>query len=249
MPDGSAHQVGAAETTRERFHRTLAEKAGAIKCVRNDVYTAKYWQLALNFVLGVGAIVLLVLSMTLKAPTSTACLISALVAVVVVAVFNLAIRAIAPMSFLQYTVIEKDRRYCFQILGKRRSLFWNGDTAVEFDRLEYVKRDNVALPQYRFDFFKDMDVNVRIGKADREIYKGIFECDGKSYRAKIVFKNGAPYVGTVNGARIKYFDVNDAKEKFLVPEGLKKAAEAFDVEFPKLAGVRVLDDHINVQKQ
>ncbi|MDE7463543.1 MAG: hypothetical protein K2M48_00810, partial [Clostridiales bacterium] len=87
------------------------------------------------------------------------------------------------------------------------------------------------------------------GKADKEIFKGVFECNGKKYKSKIVFKNGAPYVGTVGGARIKYFDVNDTKEKFVVPEGLRKSAEAFEVPFPKLAGVHILDDHINAKKQ
>ncbi|MDE7464678.1 MAG: hypothetical protein K2M48_06575, partial [Clostridiales bacterium] len=156
---------GAPETTRERFHRTLQERAQSVKCVRNDVYTVKYWQLALNFFMGAGAVVLLILSMAMDAPVSTACLISALVAVAAVVVLNLALRAVAPMSFLQYTAVEKDKRYVFMVLSKHRSLFTNGEDTVEFDRLEYVKSTAAPFPQYRFDFFADMDVDLRIGKA------------------------------------------------------------------------------------
>lgn len=237
------------ETARERFHRTLVEKATAIKTVRNDVFTVKYWQLALNFVLGAGAVVLIILAMTLGGSTATACMISSIVAVAVVLVFNLALRAVAPTSFLQYTVFDDDKRYCIQILSKNRALFFDGETAVEYDKVEFIKSDDVALPQYKFDFFKDMDVNVRIGKVDREIYKGTYECGGKTYKGKIVFKNGVPFVGVVGGARIKYFDVNSTKEKFFVPERLKQAADAFDVHFPKLPGVSLLDSHVNAKKQ
>ncbi len=237
------------ESARERFKRTLNDRAQAIKCVRNDVFTVKYWQLALNFVLSASAVVLLVVSLTGAGVTAIACLIASLAAVIVTVVFNVALRAISPMSFLQYTAVEKDRRYCFQILGKRRSLFYDGETAVEFDRSEYVKSDAALFPRYRFDFFKDMEPDVRIGKADREIYKGRLTEGGKTYKCKIVFKDGVPYVGTVGGARIKYFDVNSTKEKFVVPDGLRNAADAFGVPFPKLAGVHVIDSHADMMKQ
>ncbi len=235
-------------SARERFGKTLQERAEKIKTVRNDVYTVKYWQLAFNFVIGVSAIVLLIVSMTVD---STPCLISAICCAVVVVVFNLIIRAVAPMSFLQYTAIVGDKRYCFQILSKNESLFSDGENAVEYNRMEYVKTDGVRFPQYRFDFFKDMDVDVRIGKPDREIFKGRATFEGKTYKCKIVFKSGVPYYGSFGGARIKYFDVNDTKEKFVVPEGLRKAAEAFDVPFPKLAGIRTLDPYstANAAKQ
>ncbi|MCH5162408.1 MAG: hypothetical protein J1G38_02830 [Clostridiales bacterium] len=241
-------QDGAA-SARERFKRTLTEKAQAIKCVRNDVYTAKYWQLALNFVLGAGAVVLLIISFFKDGWVGTTCLLVALGAVVVVIVLNLAMRAFVPISFLQYTVLENGKRYCFQILGKQRSLFCDGEVAVEFDRFECIKREGELFPQYRFDFFKDMEPTVRIGKVDREIYKGRLECEGKTYRCKIVFKDGAPYYGVVNGARIKYFDVNSTKEKFYVPENLKKTAESFGVEFPKLPGLYVIESHDKATKQ
>ncbi len=250
MPDSDTDNVNSvAAPVRERFVRTLKEAAQSIKSVRNDVYTVKYWQLAVNFVLGVTAIVNMILAMTLDAPTSTVCLIVGIALAVGVVVFNAVLKTVAPMSFLQYTAIVDGNRYCFQILSKNRALFCNGHKAVEVDRFEFSETHGVRFPQYRFDFFADMDPSVRIGKADCEIYKGTVDAGGRRVKCKVVFKQGRVFSGTVGGARIKYFDINDTKEKFVVPDTLRTAAERFDVPFPKLAGVTVKDMHINMTNQ
>lgn len=236
-------------TARERFHETLVQKAKAIRCVRNDVYTVRYWQLALNFVLGGGAVAFMVMSMVFKAPASTAYLVAAIGLVVVVVVYNMLLRSRVQMSFLQYTAVDGGKRYCYRILGKERSLFTDGESVIEVDHGRYLTADGLEYPQYRYDFFADMDASVRIGKADREIYKGTFDCNGKTYKCKIVFKNGVPFYGSVGGSRIKYFDVNDTKEKFVVPQELIDAVKAAGVSVPKLTGVAVKAGQFNATKQ
>ncbi len=82
---------------------------------------------------------------------------------------------------------------------------------------------------------------MRIGKVDREIYKGSVEIDGKRHKCKIVFKDGRPLYGSVGGGRIK--------NKFVVPADLKRAVKGFGVDFPKLQGLYVRDDIKDVTKQ
>ena len=64
-----------------------------------------------------------------------------------------------------------------------------------------------------------------------------------------MFKDGAPLYGSVGGGRIKYFDVNDTKNKFVVPAELKRAVKGFGVEFPKIQGLYVRDDVKDYTKQ
>ena len=237
------------DSPRERFHNTLVERAQSITAVRNDVFTTTWWQLALNFVLGAGALVLLILSMVLDGTATTVCAIVGVVLIIILVVYNMALRAVKPMSFLQYTYISNGKRYCFRILSKTRSSFFDGENNIEFDRGEGVRLEQMSYAQYMFDFFKDMDANVRIATADREIYKGTYEHSGKKYKSKIVFKDGAPLYGVIGGARIKYFDVNSRKEKFVVPVELKRAVNGFGVEFPKIPGLHVRDDMKDLTKQ
>ena len=150
---------------------------------------------------------------------------------------------------MQYSARDGDKRYCYRILGKERSLFTDGDNVIEVDRGNRFTADGLEFPQYRFDFFADMDASVRIGKADREIYKGTLDCDGKTYKCKIVFKNGVPFYGSVGGTRIKYFDVNDTKEKFVVPQELVEAVKAAGVSVPKLPGVIFKSGTFNATRQ
>ncbi len=236
-------------TVRERFHETLVKQAARIKSVRNDVYTVKYWQIAINFVLGIGAIALLIAAMATKGKLSVGLIIGGLCAAAAVLAFNCALKLKLPSSFLQYTVIENDKRYCFQILSKSHALFTDGEHTVAVDKYSFTDKENAVGPQYRFDFFADMDADVRIGKADKEIFKGTVEFEGKTYKSKIVFKNGAPYYGSLGGVRIKYFDINDTKEKFVVPDTLRAAAEELGVEIPKLGGIYYKDAHTNMMKQ
>lgn len=226
-------------TARDRFKATLETRAAAVKCVRNDVFTVKYWQLALNFILGGGAVAAVICSMVLKGSASTWCVVASVALVVVVVVYNLALKAVAPTSFLQYTAKDGDRRYCYQIIGKATFLFCDGERAAVYDRGNVFCEGGVRMAHLAFDFFAQMEPAVRIGKADREIYKGTLDVGGKTVRCKIIFKNNVPYVGTVGGARIKYFDVNDTKDKFVIPEELATATKQLDMRLPKLNGVHV----------
>ena len=92
---------------------------------------------------------------------------------------------------------------------------------------------------YRCDFFADMTVDVRIGKAETETFAGTTVVNGKTVKCKIVFRNGEPYRGNVGGVRIKYFDVNSTNEKFVVPQDLRAAVKALGVPMPKLGGIVV----------
>ncbi len=227
-----------AGTVRERLHAELEQKARGINCVCNEIFTVKYWQLALNFVLGLGAVILLVVSLVFDDTTVVAaCAVTSIALVIILVVYNMAVLRIKPMSVRQYTAIVKGRRYCFQLLTKTRSLYYDGERSVEVGGAETIESDGVYFPQFAFDFFAEMSVDVRIGKADREIYKGRLDVDGASIKCRIVFKDGMPYYGAVGGARIKYFDVNDTHEKFVVPSALKHAAEEKGLSVIKLSGV------------
>ena len=240
----------AGETTvRERFRLTLAARAKAIKTVRNDVYTTKPWQLALNFVLGASAIALLTVGMIVSGLAATLTAIFGGMFVIAVVVYNFALRKMTPSSFLQYTNTEGGERYTIQLLGKERAAFCDGKTTVVADKFGASITDAKVFEQYRFDFFADMDPDVRIGKTDREIFKGSLEHNGKTLKCEIVFKDGLPFLGKVGGARIKYFDVNDTKQKFVVPAMLKEGVKSVGLTFPKLAGVHVRDGVKDVTKQ
>lgn len=240
-----------AESKRERFSRTLKERASEITSVRNDVYTTQWWQLLLNFFLGGGALAFLLIAMIMKGTMSTVGAIVGVVLIVVLVVYNYTLRVATPTSFLQYTYLDKTtgKRYTYQVLSKTRSAFSDGENVIEVDRGEAVRREELSCARYKFDFFADMNVDVRIGLDDKEIYKGTIEHNGKTYKCKIAFRNSKPLYGSVGGGRIKYFDVNDTKEKFVVPSVLKRAVKACDIDFPKVQGLYVRDDVKDVTKQ
>lgn len=225
-------------STRERLGSELKQKAERIFCVHNDVFTLRIWQLFLNSAIGLTAMVMLVLSMIItESATQSGLLIGGIVAVIAAFIVYFIFKARLPMSFQQYTVVEKGRRYIFQIVNKNRSLFSDGERVVEVDRLDVREDGELVCGELCFDFFADMSVDVRIGKYDKEIYKGTVIVDGKRKKAKIVFKNNEPVYGVVDGMRIKYFDVNDKKSRFVVPVELKRAALACNVDWPKLHNI------------
>ena len=233
----------------DEFKRILAERAAAIHCVRNDVYTTKWWQFVINFVLGAGGLTFLILSMVADGTLMTVSAVSGVALVVVLVVFNYVLRSISPTSFLQYTSIDRGRRVSFQILSKTRATFTDGNVTIESNRDMAAKLDSPRYPQYRFDFFTDMEVTRRIKEGSKETYFGTFVCDGKKYKSKIVFLENNPIYGSVGGSRIKYFDVNRTRDKFVVPYTLKAAAQALNVVFPKLPGIYVKDDVKDLTKQ
>lgn len=236
-------------SVRERFSTTLKEKAEWIKTARNDVYTTSYWQIIVNFVLGGGAIVALVLSMIKNIPNTNAWLGVGLGLATLGIVYNILLNKKSVGSFLQYTAKQDGKTYRYRIVNKVKSQFTDGENIIEVDRGNYYRLSKWELSQYSADFFKDIDPDVRIGKYDREIYKGTLDIDGKAVKAKIVFKNGVPFYGVIGGTRIKYFDVNDTREKFVVPQELIDAMKTADVPVPKLSGVHIKSGNFNAAKQ
>lgn len=251
MVDTATENPSPAESVKERFTRTLNEYAQRITSVRNDVYTTKWWQFLINFVLGGGALGALIASMFTKGTAMAVCAISGIALVVALIIFNYVIHSVTPTSFLQYTYLErsKGRRLKFLILSKKRAAYYDGEHTIESNRDMAAMMDEPMLEQYRFDFFADMDPTERISDGNKEEYRGILTHDGKQYKCRIVFASGVPLYGSVGGARIKYFDVNNTKEKFVVPVTLKRAAKALKVEFPKTPGLYIKDDIKDYTKQ
>lgn len=239
------------ESAKDRFTRTLSEYAQRITSVRNDIYTTKWWQFVVNFILGGGAIALLVASMLTKGAAMAWCAVCGIVLVVAVIVFNYVLRSITPTSFLQYTYFDsgRDKQFRFMVLSKKRAAYYDGVHTIECNRDTAAMMDDPLYTQYRFDFFADMEPTERIFDGTKEEFRGVLTDNGKQYKCKIVFFDGLPRYGSIGGARIKYFDVNNTKEKFVVPVTLKRAAKALKVEFPKIPGLYVKDDIKDYTKQ
>lgn len=240
-----------AESAKARFTKSLKDYAARITSVRNDVYTTEWWQFVVNFVLGGGALGLLLASMFTDGSVMLWTAIGGIVLVVGLIVFNIVMRSMVPTSFLQYTYVDREKRktYRFRILSKTRATYFDGETTIESNRDVAAKLDAPMLTRYRYDFFADIDPTERVSDGEKEIYKGTLTDSGKSYKCKIVFKNGAPLFGTIGGTRIKYFDMNNTKDKFVVPVELKRAAKLLDVPFPKIPGLYIRDDVKDYSRQ
>ncbi len=238
MTDGERTQQPP-QGKRERFQAELRARAERIRCVYNDVFTIKIPQLVAYFILGMCAVALLVVAMIFDGGIRVGAMLGGIAVIIVLVVWYLAMRAAMPMSFMQYTAFDNGKRYTFCVVGKKRSLFSDGENIVETDRQQYRRLDEMPFLSYRCDFFADMTVDVRIGKAETETFAGTTVVNGKTVKCKIVFRNGEPYIGNVGGVRIKYFDVNSTNEKFVVPQDLRAAVKAFGVPMPKLGGIVV----------
>ncbi len=233
---------GVSDGEREGYARILKERAAGIKSVRTDIFNTKWWQLALNFLFGGLAVAGLIASMTVKGTAGTALTVVGVVFMIAVVVYNFALRTVAPMSVVQYTRIDNGRRYCYQILSKTRSAFSDGTDHIETERGNVTRLRELACSQYAFDFFADMRVDGHFVSGETETFTGVYAHSGKRYKCKIVFDGETPLYGSIGGGRIKYFDVNDPKSKFVVPAELARAVKSVGVVFPKLSGVRVRDD-------
>lgn len=232
------------EPVKDRFKRTLRECYDGITSVRTEVYTTVWWQLVVNFTVGAGALAMLILSMVLKArAVEIGCAIGGIAAIIVLVLFNYVQHSIVPASFLQYTYIdrEKGRRFTYQILSKTRAVFCDGEHVIETNRSSAAKLDALPFEQYSYDYFVKMDPLERIGEADRETYKGVLDFGGRRYKCSVVIKGGRPLYGYVGGCRIKFFDINNTKEKFVVPYTLKLAATQLKIQFPKIPGLFIRD--------
>ena len=235
MPDEATEQQQPSK--RERFQAELKARAERIKYVNNEVFTLKIWQLVLYFAVGLIACALMVVGMIFDGGIRLGTTLGAIAIIIVMFVAFMVMRAGKPMSFLQYTAIENGNRYTFRVIGKARAMFSDGAVVVESDRQVYRKYDELPNSEFKYDFFADMTVDMRIGKAETETFVGTLKVGDKTVKCKIMFKNGAPFRGVIGGARIKYFDVNSTKEKFVVPQDLRNAAKEFDVAWPKLGGL------------
>lgn len=239
------------DSAKSRFSQSLNDYAARITSVRNDIYTTQWWQFLINFALGGGALGLLLASMFTKGNVMLWTAVGGIVLVVGVIVFNIVMRSFVPTSFLQYTYVdrEKNKTYCFRILSKTRATYFDGETTIESNRDVAAKLDAPIFTEYRYDFFADIDPTERITDGEKETYKGVLSDNGKTYKCKMVFKNGVPLYGSIGGTRIKYFDVNKTKDKFVVPVELKRAAKLLNVPFPKVPGLYVRDDVKDYSKQ
>ena len=134
------------ESVKERFTRALKSYAQNIHSTRNDVYTTKWWQFVLNFVLGGGALALLVASMFTKGTAMAVCSILGIVLVIALIVFNYVLRSFTPSSFLQYTYLERDKnkQFRYMILSKKRAAFEDGTHTIE------CNRDSAAMQEEPF---------------------------------------------------------------------------------------------------
>ncbi len=242
MTDKANAHDGGADGALDEYSQILEARAAAIKSVRNDIFNTKWWQLALNFLLGGAAVAGLIVSMTVEGTVGTVCTIVGVALIIIFVVYNFALRTVAPMSIMQYTRIENGKRYCFQILSKTRSAFSDGTDHIETERGNVARLRALTCSQYSFDFFAHMRVRTRVVDGNIETFTGVYDRNGKRYKCKIVFDGDKPLYGNIGGGRIKYFDVNDDKTKFFVPTELVRAVKSVDVVFPKLASVRVRDD-------
>lgn len=220
---------------RERLKKTLSDRAAKLKTVQAEVYTLSRARLIFNFVCGLAAVVLLIVSLVNSSNTdlATPCIIAALVLVAVTLVLYFMSKfGYTPSSYLQYSVKRGDGEIIFQSISRDRAVFCDGKHTVEYNKLDAVLRDGIFFPELKNDFFVDMRVNMRVGKTDTETFYGTVEVDGKTKKCKIVFRNGVLDKGNVGARRIKYYGFNDTCEDFVVPASLKDAAKTLDVTWP-----------------
>lgn len=239
------------ESAKDRFIRTLKKSAEGITCVRNEVFTSKWWQIVVDIILGGGALGCLIASMIVSGTAMTVTSVAGIALVIAVILFNYILKSIKPTSFLQYTYIDKkgNRRLSFQVLSKTRATFNDGTHTVEYNRGVAAMLDEPVFPQMKFDFFAEMDPTERIGRAESEMYKGTVSIGEKTYKCKIVLNGGRPVYGAVGGCRIKYLDINNTKNKFVLPYELKEATKALGLPFPNIPGIYVRDNIKDLTKQ
>ena len=238
---------------RERLQKTLTDRGAALKTVQAEVYTLSRARLIFNFVCGLAAVALLIVSVTNSSDTAVMlpCVIAALVLVAVTLVMYFAAKyGNTPMSYLQYSVKTKDGEYVFQAISRDRAVFFDGRHAVEYNKLDAILRDGAFFPELKNDFFVGMRVNMRVGKADTETFYGTVDVDGKTKKCKVIFKNGVLDKGSVGSRRIRYYAVNDTSEEFAVPAALKDAAKTLDVPWPDgIPGLRLKKPFDDVGKK
>lgn len=228
--------------TRERLQKTLSDRAKTLKTVQAEVYTVSKVRLIINFVMGVIAVALLLVTIIKANDTAVMlpCLITGLVLVVATLIMYFITKyGYVPMSYIQYSVRQNESEYVFQSISRDRAVFFDGTHAVEYNKGEATLHGEPFFPEMKNDFFVDMKVNMRIGKADTETFYGTVDVDGKTKKCVIRFKNGALERGNVGARRIRYYAVNDTSDAVAVPAPLKDAVKQFNVQWADVPGIRL----------
>lgn len=238
VSEGATNAAKSGKVVDEKLTQEVHALADSVKLVRTDVYTLHPIFVILNLVIGAGAIAALIAALfNMNTVTFTVCIFVAIGALVVIVAYNLAIRLKGPMSYTEYFGDDNGRRCYFMNFSKRWAFFSDGTNHIESDRMYVKKRDGMLFEQYRFDFFTDMQVYSKTEKNGFTTYTGEFTCREKTYKAKLKLNNGELWSATINGARLKYFDVNSTTEKYNVTPLLFDALKAAKVEWPKLSTV------------
>lgn len=230
------------------WQAVLKSRASGINTVRNDIFTLNKLQLAVNVILGAIAGGGIIASAFVKGTAGTVITIVGVVFAIIFVVYMFALKTVAPTSILQYTCVEKGKTHVFQVLSKKRSLYFDGATCIETERGD---AKHIAAPYFAqcgYDFFARMTATSRTVENGLDTFCGTLEHGGKTFKCKIAFDGDVPAFGTVGGARIKYFNVNSVKNKFIVPSELKQAAANAKIPFPKLPGLLVRDDISNFDR-
>ncbi|MCH5351003.1 MAG: hypothetical protein J1F39_03435 [Clostridiales bacterium] len=228
--------------TRERLQKTLLDRAATLKTVQAEVYTVNKIRLIINFIMGVIAVALLIVTIIKvnEFAVMLPCLIVGLVLVIATLVLYFTAKyGYVPMSYIQYSVKKNDKTYVVQSIARDRAVFFDGDRAVEYNNGEATLKDAPFCPELRNDFFVDMTVNMRVGKADTETFYGTLDVDGKTKKCVVRFKNGVLEKGSVGGRRMRYYAVNDTTDAVAVPAALKDAAKKFNVPWPDVPGIKL----------
>lgn len=223
------------------YEEELRQLDESVRLIHTDVYALNMTVVWVNLALGLCAIVLLILSFLPFIPSAAnqAILISVVVLAVALIACNIFIRSKGPASYTHYCArsVDGKKKYRFMNYNKRKKYFSNGENVVESDGVYVRLLDNLPHEEYLHDFFlKLRDVKKVVGEEFTE-YSGIFDCKGKTLKAKLRLKNGVMYDANVNGARLKFFDINDEKEKYYVSPALEDAVKAAKVIWPTVKSV------------
>lgn len=228
------------------YTATLRRRAAAITSVRNDVYAFKLWQMLVNFALAGIAIAGLIVSMAVdEGALKTAFTVIGVVFAVIFLVVFFSFRTLSPSSFQQFTCIDRGKTYRYQVFSPKRTAFSDGVNNIEVERGAGTRLRELTGAVFRYDFFIDMKEITRTESDGKETFSGTITHDGKTLKCKITFDGEKPTAGEIDGARIKYFDINNTKQKFIVPTELRAVVKEMGVPFPKIVGLHVRDDKTN----
>lgn len=228
----------------ESLKKEVCDLFESVSCVRTHAYMLPFWTIIINFSMGIGAIVFLILSAinSLGAQLLRVSLIISIVLIAGVLVFTLILKVRGPSTINHYMYKKDGTMYTFGFINKYQQYFSDGVNNIESDR-QFVRRHKKPMYfQYSINFIPLMEVYSKEEKPLKQdtltIYKGAMLYDDKRYKCRLRLKNGGLYLADVGGARLKFFDVNNEQEKYTVTEALREAVHAAKVDWPKIPSVR-----------